>query len=80
MVQPLLTARVITVSGAVLELGPDRAGRAAGRRGVAVRGREAVRERAVAERERAAVVRPRADPARARVVVVLRDLPAMASG
>ncbi|WP_306306853.1 hypothetical protein [Nocardia brevicatena] len=40
----------------------------------------AVAERAVPERERAAVVRPRADPARAPVVVVLRDLPAMGSG
>ncbi|WP_040797311.1 hypothetical protein [Nocardia higoensis] len=31
-------------------------------------------------RERAAVVLPRADPARARLVVVLRDLPAMPPG
>ncbi|BDT90035.1 hypothetical protein IFM12275_00110 [Nocardia sputorum] len=57
-----------------------RAGRRAGARlrGVAVALGAAAR--GVAARDRAVVVLPRADPARARVVVVLRDLPAMAPG
>ncbi|UGT66359.1 hypothetical protein LTT66_24115 [Nocardia gipuzkoensis] len=73
---------MITASGAVFEVfemrrtgrraeEPRRRG-AGVARGVAVRG--------VAARDRAVVVLPRADPARARLVVVLRDLPAMAPG
>ncbi|WP_236567511.1 hypothetical protein [Nocardia sp. CY41] len=68
-----------TASGAVFD--GRRAGRRAGAprlRGVAVVLGAAVR--GVAARDRAVVVLPRADPARARVVVVLRDLPAMAPG
>ncbi|MEU6828045.1 hypothetical protein ABZ894_05270 [Nocardia beijingensis] len=69
----------MTASGAVSD------GRRAGRRAAVVRRRgvvvvRGVAARAVAPRERAVLVLPRADPARARVVVVLRDLPAMAPG
>ncbi|WP_063050221.1 hypothetical protein [Nocardia arthritidis] len=75
---------MITASGAVFD--GRRAGRRAGELrlrgaavvlGVAARG---VAARGVAARDRAVVVLPRADPARARVVGVLRDLPAMAPG
>ncbi|GAA1612218.1 hypothetical protein GCM10009764_40000 [Nocardia ninae] len=75
MFQPPLIPRLTTASGAVFDRRCTGL-RAGGRR---VRGVAVVR--GVAERERAAVVRPRADPARARVfVVVLRDLPAMDLG
>ncbi|MFC9438902.1 hypothetical protein [Nocardia sp. NPDC057030] len=74
MFQPLLMPRLNTASGAVFDA--RRTGLCAGGR----RARGVVVVRGVAERDRAAVVRPRADPARARVVVVLRDLPAMDPG
>ncbi|WP_245549014.1 hypothetical protein [Nocardia exalbida] len=68
-----------TARGAVFD------GRRAGRRAAELRLRGAavvlgVAARGVAARDRAVVVLPRADPARARVVGVLRDLPAMAPG
>jgi len=93
MVQPLLTPLLNTASGAVSERARAglRAGVARARGVLFVRG---VLERGVLERPvlapdaavsrgvraRAAVVLPRADPARARLVVVLRDLPAMPPG
>src|SRR5690606_10838211 len=89
MVQPPLTVRLSTANGAVSER--PRAGllawAARARGGVLGRGgaaRPALAARGVAPargaRDRAAVVLPRADPARARLVVVLRDLPAMSPG
>jgi hypothetical protein len=80
MVQPLLMPRLITASGAVFDF--RRAERRTGAvrpRGVAAP-RGVAPPRGVAERDRAVVALPRADPARARLVVELRDLPAMDSG
>jgi len=74
MVQPLLMPRLITASGAVFDF------RRAERRTGAERPRGVAPPRGVAERDRAVVALPRADPARARLVVELRDLPAMDSG
>ncbi|GAJ83558.1 hypothetical protein NBRGN_064_00150 [Nocardia brasiliensis NBRC 14402] len=74
MFHPLLIPLLNTASGAVFDA------RRTGRRAGCLRPRGAAVPRGVAERVRAVVVLPRADPARARVVVVLRDLPAMGQG